>query len=186
MLIWSFTEAEGIRRAIYDMLLLIFHLVLSAFRFEDVDVRKASRVLEWNLKRYPNGACVVCVIGDVCAYFLSPSPHIPLYPTLHQPTPHRHQTGVFFLFGAGHLAVPSTQKLWSTTHALMVVPGEDEDTIRAKSYKYQPFQSTNKLANDYWWVTTSCAWYVICDGFTLKVLHDLYFFEDEGVKEFHA
>jgi hypothetical protein len=105
-------EAEGIRRAIYDMLLLIFHLVLSAFRFEDVDVRKASRVLEWNLKRYPNG--------------------------------------VFFLFGAGHLAVPSTQKLWSTTHALMVVPGEDEDTIRAKSYKYQPFQSTNKLANDYW------------------------------------
>jgi hypothetical protein len=85
VLIWSFTEAEGIRRAIYDMLLLIFHLVLSAFRFEDVDVRKASRVLEWNLKRYPNGACVVCVIGDVCAYFLSPSPHIPLYPTLHQP-----------------------------------------------------------------------------------------------------
>jgi DNA (cytosine-5)-methyltransferase 1 len=43
----------------------------------------------------------------------------------------------------------------------MVVPGEDEDTARAKSYKYQPSQSTNKLANDYWWVTISCACYVI-------------------------
>ncbi|KAG1754133.1 hypothetical protein EDD22DRAFT_1001005 [Suillus occidentalis] len=48
-------EAEGVRRAICDMLLLIFHLVLSAFTFEGVDVRKAARVLEWNLKRYPNG-----------------------------------------------------------------------------------------------------------------------------------
>ncbi|KAG2356007.1 hypothetical protein BDR07DRAFT_1492428 [Suillus spraguei] len=75
-------EAEGLRRAICDMTLLIFHLVLSTFTFESVDVRKAARVLEWNLKRYPNG--------------------------------------VFFLFGAGRLAlaVPNPQKPSPTTHVL--------------------------------------------------------------------
>jgi hypothetical protein len=65
VLIYPFTEAEGVRRAICDMSLLIFHLVLSAFTFEGVDVRKAARVLEWNLKRYPNGARVFC-FGVVC------------------------------------------------------------------------------------------------------------------------
>ncbi|KAG1736065.1 hypothetical protein EDD22DRAFT_1010255, partial [Suillus occidentalis] len=55
VLICPFAEAEGVRRAICDMSLLIFHLILSAFTFEGVDVRKAARVLEWNLKRYPNG-----------------------------------------------------------------------------------------------------------------------------------
>lgn len=59
VLIYLLTEAEGVRRAICDMSLLIFHLVLSAFTFEGVDVRKATRILEWNLKRYPNGACSV-------------------------------------------------------------------------------------------------------------------------------
>jgi hypothetical protein len=48
------------------MSLLIFHLVLSAFTFEGVDVRKAARVLEWNLKRYPNGARMFC-FGVVCS-----------------------------------------------------------------------------------------------------------------------
>lgn len=66
VLICPFTEAEGVRRAICDMSLLIFHLVLSAFTFEGVDVRKAARVLEWNLKRYPNGARVFC-FGVVCS-----------------------------------------------------------------------------------------------------------------------
>ncbi|KAG0701501.1 hypothetical protein DFH29DRAFT_926226 [Suillus ampliporus] len=51
----------------------------------------------------------------------------------------------------------------------MVVPGEDEDAARAKCYTYQPSQSTNKLANDYWFCMIR------------------YFFEDdEGVKKFHA
>lgn len=64
-------ETEGVRRPICDMSLLIFHLVLSAFTFEGVDVHKAAMVLEWNLKRYPNG--------------------------------------VFFLFGAGRLALVRSQ-----------------------------------------------------------------------------
>ena len=43
------------RRAICDMTLLIFHLVLSAFTFDGVDISVATKVLKWNLKRYPNG-----------------------------------------------------------------------------------------------------------------------------------
>lgn len=35
--------------------LLIFHLVLSSFTFEGVDVYMAQKILNWNLKRYPNG-----------------------------------------------------------------------------------------------------------------------------------
>ena len=37
------------------MSLLLFHLVLSSFTFDGVDVKLAGRVLEWNLRRYPNG-----------------------------------------------------------------------------------------------------------------------------------
>ncbi|KAG1729945.1 outer membrane protein Iml2/Tetratricopeptide repeat protein 39 [Suillus paluster] len=48
-------ETEGVQHPICDKSLLIFHLVLSAFMFEGVDVCKAARVLEWNLKRYHNG-----------------------------------------------------------------------------------------------------------------------------------
>jgi hypothetical protein len=37
------------------MIVLIFHLVLSSFTFDGVDVTMAQKVLDWNLKRYPNG-----------------------------------------------------------------------------------------------------------------------------------
>ncbi|KAJ7059603.1 hypothetical protein C8F01DRAFT_1026260 [Mycena amicta] len=65
------TEHEGVRRAICDMALLIFHLVLSSFTFDGVDVPVAARIVAWNLKRYPEG--------------------------------------VFFLFGAGRLALVRSQ-----------------------------------------------------------------------------
>ncbi|KAJ7080170.1 hypothetical protein B0H15DRAFT_857139 [Mycena belliarum] len=65
------TSQEGIRRAICDMALLIFHLVLSSFTFDGVDVPLAARIVKWNLKRYPDG--------------------------------------VFFLFGAGRLALARSQ-----------------------------------------------------------------------------
>lgn len=48
-------EQEGIRRPICDMALLIFHLVLSSFTFDGVDVMFANKILEWNLKRFPRG-----------------------------------------------------------------------------------------------------------------------------------
>ncbi|KAL1732546.1 hypothetical protein EV714DRAFT_206570 [Schizophyllum commune] len=46
---------EGLRRSISDMVLLMFHLVLSGFTFDCVDLSMAEKVLEWNLKRYPDG-----------------------------------------------------------------------------------------------------------------------------------
>ncbi|KAF7342547.1 hypothetical protein MSAN_02010900 [Mycena sanguinolenta] len=54
------TEQEGVRRAICDMALLIFHLVLSSYTFHGVDTKMAARIVAWNLKRYPEGACFVC------------------------------------------------------------------------------------------------------------------------------
>ncbi|KAH0580181.1 hypothetical protein H2248_001704 [Termitomyces sp. 'cryptogamus'] len=61
------TTHEGVRRPICDMALLIFHLVMSSYTGAGVDIVVATRILEWNLKRFPNG--------------------------------------VFFLFGAGRLAL---------------------------------------------------------------------------------
>ena len=46
------------------MALLIFHLVLSNFTVEGVDIRIASRILEWNLKRYPDGMPQLSAIFD--------------------------------------------------------------------------------------------------------------------------
>lgn len=47
---------EGVRRSICDMTLLIFHLVLSSFTFEGVDISVAQKVLDFNLDRYgPKG-----------------------------------------------------------------------------------------------------------------------------------
>lgn len=72
-------EAEGVRRAICDMSLLIFHLVLSAFTFEGVDVRKAARVLEWNLKRYPNGVFFLFGAGRLALVRSQPSKALTYY-----------------------------------------------------------------------------------------------------------
>ncbi|KAG2110020.1 hypothetical protein BD769DRAFT_1365263 [Suillus cothurnatus] len=71
--------AEGVRRAICDMSLLIFHLVLSAFTFEGVDVRKASKVLEWNLKRYPNGVFFLFGAGRLALVRSQPSKALVYY-----------------------------------------------------------------------------------------------------------
>ncbi|TCD63844.1 hypothetical protein EIP91_004886 [Steccherinum ochraceum] len=50
----SFAQ-EGVRRTICDMTLLIFHLILSSFTYEGVDIKMAEKILDYNLKRYPNG-----------------------------------------------------------------------------------------------------------------------------------
>lgn len=49
------SEQEGLRRTICDMTLLIFHLVLSSFTFEGVDIRMAQKILDYHIQRYPNG-----------------------------------------------------------------------------------------------------------------------------------
>lgn len=72
-------ETEGLRRAICDMSLLIFHLVLSTFTFESVDVRKAARVLEWNLERYPNGVFFLFGAGRLALVRSQPSKALAYY-----------------------------------------------------------------------------------------------------------
>ena len=37
------------------MWLLIFHLFLSSFTHDGVDVMMAQKIVDWNLKRYPEG-----------------------------------------------------------------------------------------------------------------------------------
>ncbi|KAJ9119540.1 hypothetical protein QFC22_003249 [Naganishia vaughanmartiniae] len=49
-------EQEGVRRAICDMALLTFHLVISALMpISGVDIPLAKNILDWNMKRYPDG-----------------------------------------------------------------------------------------------------------------------------------
>ncbi|KAI0742250.1 hypothetical protein C8Q80DRAFT_1186927 [Daedaleopsis nitida] len=48
-------EQEGVRRTICDMALLIFHLVLSSYTFEGVDIHMAQKILDYHIERYPNG-----------------------------------------------------------------------------------------------------------------------------------
>jgi hypothetical protein len=50
-----FVEAEGARRSVCDMVLLIFHLVLSGFTYDGVDIKIAEKILNWNLQRFPDG-----------------------------------------------------------------------------------------------------------------------------------
>ncbi|KAF8623319.1 hypothetical protein AX17_007460 [Amanita inopinata Kibby_2008] len=56
---------EGVRRSLCDMALLIFHLVISSFTFDGVDISVAQKVLDWNLKRYPNGVFFLFGAGRI-------------------------------------------------------------------------------------------------------------------------
>ncbi|KAG8700934.1 hypothetical protein FRC09_005657 [Ceratobasidium sp. 395] len=42
----------GARRALCDLILVTFHLVVSGFTREGVDVQEAENIVEWNLKQY--------------------------------------------------------------------------------------------------------------------------------------
>ncbi len=52
------------------MALLIFHLVLSSFTFEGVDIRMAQKILDYHIQRYPNGTYHVAYHTAVCSLFL--------------------------------------------------------------------------------------------------------------------
>lgn len=54
---------EGVRRSICDMWLLIFHLFLSGFTHDGVDVMMAQKIVDWNLKRYPEGVFFLLAQG---------------------------------------------------------------------------------------------------------------------------
>ncbi|POY71178.1 hypothetical protein BMF94_5488 [Rhodotorula taiwanensis] len=49
-------SAQGIRRPIADLVLLMYHLVIANYLpVGGVDLKTASTILRWNLERYPNG-----------------------------------------------------------------------------------------------------------------------------------
>ncbi|KAJ7200812.1 hypothetical protein GGX14DRAFT_466162 [Mycena pura] len=73
------TEQEGVRRAICDMTLLIFHLVVSSFTFACVDVPMAARIVKWNLKRYPEGVFFLFGAGRVALVRSQPQEAIEYY-----------------------------------------------------------------------------------------------------------
>ncbi|KZV62664.1 hypothetical protein PENSPDRAFT_591100 [Peniophora sp. CONT] len=72
-------EDEGVRRSICDMALMIFHLVLSSFTSEGVDVSIAAKIIDWNLKRYPNGVFFLFGEGRVSLVRSQPRKAIECY-----------------------------------------------------------------------------------------------------------
>ncbi|EGO03118.1 hypothetical protein SERLA73DRAFT_176637 [Serpula lacrymans var. lacrymans S7.3] len=72
-------EGEGVRRSICDMCLLIFHLVLSSFTFDGVDIMMAQKILDWNLKRYSNGVFFLFGAGRLALCRSQPSRAIEYY-----------------------------------------------------------------------------------------------------------
>ncbi|KAI5827074.1 hypothetical protein K523DRAFT_392413 [Schizophyllum commune Tattone D] len=71
--------SEGVRRPICDMALLIFHLVASSVTFDGVDVKMAEKILEWNLKRYPNGVFFLFGAGRLALIHSQPRRAIDYY-----------------------------------------------------------------------------------------------------------
>jgi hypothetical protein len=73
------------------MALIMFHLFLSSFTFDGIDVLMAQQIIDWNLKRFPNGEFKECsldrCIDDMFAF----------------------SEGVFFLLGAGQAALMRSQ-----------------------------------------------------------------------------
>ncbi|KAL0575364.1 hypothetical protein V5O48_006615 [Marasmius crinis-equi] len=73
------TEEEGLRRSICDMALLVFHLVLSSFTFEGVDIKMAQKIVDWNLKRYPDGVFFLFGAGRLSLIHSQPQRAIKYY-----------------------------------------------------------------------------------------------------------
>ena len=65
---WFDLAEEGVRRSICDMWLLIFHLFLSSFTHDGVDVMMAQKIVDWNLKRYPEGKLIASLSALVAGH----------------------------------------------------------------------------------------------------------------------
>ncbi|KIM74729.1 hypothetical protein PILCRDRAFT_827932 [Piloderma croceum F 1598] len=77
-------QDEGVRRSICDMMLLIFHLVLSSFTFDGVDIAMAQKILDWNLRRYPNGVFFLFGGGRLALCRSQPQKAIDFYTKAHK------------------------------------------------------------------------------------------------------
>jgi hypothetical protein len=82
---------EGLRRSVCDMVLLVFHLFLSSFTFQGVDIQFAQKIVDWNLERYPTGVFSLAHFGLFACELI--------WCLL----------GVFFLLGAGRLHLVRSQ-----------------------------------------------------------------------------
>ncbi|KAG8964153.1 hypothetical protein FRC03_002161 [Tulasnella sp. 419] len=56
-------ENEGLRRPITDLMLLVFHLYLSAVTYLGVSIPQARNILNYNLKLYPDGVFFLFLQG---------------------------------------------------------------------------------------------------------------------------
>ncbi|KAF7982688.1 hypothetical protein HWV62_27180 [Athelia sp. TMB] len=77
-------EQEGVRRTICDICLLIFHLVLSSFTFDGVDINMAQKILDWNLRRYPSGVFFLFGGGRLALCRSQPRKAIDFYTKAHE------------------------------------------------------------------------------------------------------
>lgn len=58
------------------MIILVFHLVLSGFTFDGVDIEFASRILDWNTFRYPSGVFFLFGQGRMALFRADPKASI--------------------------------------------------------------------------------------------------------------
>ncbi|KAI9507300.1 hypothetical protein F5148DRAFT_1206084 [Russula earlei] len=70
---------EGLRRSVCDMALLIFHLFLSSFTHDGIDLTMAQKIVHWNLKRYPEGAFFLLAQGRLSLTRSQPAHAIACY-----------------------------------------------------------------------------------------------------------
>ncbi|KAF8801787.1 hypothetical protein BYT27DRAFT_7197766 [Phlegmacium glaucopus] len=127
------TSEEGVRRSICDMVLLIFHLILSNFTFDGVDISVASKVLKWNLKRYPNGVFFLFGAGRLSLHRSQPLQAIKYYTqALHSQTQYRNLHHIsFWEMANAHLA------LWDVKASLSCWTELEKEATWSKSiYSY--------------------------------------------------
>ncbi|KAK0191720.1 hypothetical protein F5146DRAFT_929724 [Armillaria mellea] len=72
-------STEGLRRSLCDMALIVFHLVISSFTFEGVDVHMADKMIRWHAKRYPNGVFFLFASGRLALVHSQPQEAIKYY-----------------------------------------------------------------------------------------------------------
>ena len=63
--LYASSEDEGVPGTICDIMLLIFHLALSSFTFDGVDIAMAQNILDRNLRPDPNGKPASSSGGEV-------------------------------------------------------------------------------------------------------------------------
>ncbi|CAE6491811.1 unnamed protein product [Rhizoctonia solani] len=72
-------EEGGVRRPLCDLVLVVFHLVMSGFTREGVDVHEAENIVEWNLQQYPQSIFFLFGKGRLHVTRSRPDLAIPIY-----------------------------------------------------------------------------------------------------------